>query len=52
MWGCFAENSPMVFFWKITGKRTCNILVEQTLERTCNVWKHINIIQYTLDDAV
>jgi hypothetical protein len=26
-------------FWKLPGKRACNILLEQTLERTRGVWK-------------
>jgi hypothetical protein len=39
MRGCFAENRSMVFFWKLTGKRACDILLDQTLERTCDVWE-------------
>lgn len=29
----------MVFVWKLTGKRTCGIYLEQVLERTLDVWK-------------
>ena len=28
-----------MFFWKLTGKGACDILLEQTLERTHVVWK-------------
>ena len=36
--GYFAENRHMVFFWKLPGKRACDVLLEWTLERT-HVWK-------------
>jgi hypothetical protein len=39
MRGCFVENRHVVFFWKIPGKGACDVLLEQTLERTCDVWK-------------
>jgi hypothetical protein len=29
----------MVFFWKLPGKRTCDVLLEQMLERTRDAWK-------------
>jgi hypothetical protein len=29
----------MVFFWKLPGKEACDVLVEQMLERTRDVWK-------------
>jgi hypothetical protein len=29
----FVENSHMVFFWKLPGKRACDVLLVQTLER-------------------
>ena len=32
-----AENRYMVFFWKIPGKRTCDIFLEWMLKRSCNV---------------
>ena len=32
--GCFAENRHVVFFWKQPGKRACDVLLEQTLEKT------------------
>ena len=35
----FAENRYMVYFWKLSGERACNVLLEQTFERTCDVWK-------------
>ena len=28
-----------VFFWKLPGKRGWGVLLERTLERTCDVWK-------------
>ena len=36
---CFAENRHVVFFWKLPGKRACDVLLEQMLERTHDVWK-------------
>jgi hypothetical protein len=35
----FAENRHMVFFWKLPGKGACDVLLEQTLSRTHDVWK-------------
>ena len=32
MRGCFAENR-YVLFWKLPGERSCDILLEQKLER-------------------
>jgi hypothetical protein len=29
----------VVFFWKLPGKGECDVLLEQTLERTCDVGK-------------
>jgi hypothetical protein len=29
----------MVFFWKLLGKRACDVLLDWTLERTCDIWK-------------
>ena len=34
-----AENRHMVLFWKPSGERACDVLLEQTPERTCDVWK-------------
>ena len=39
MGGCFAENRHVVFFWKLPGKMTCNVLLERMLKRTCGVWE-------------
>jgi len=35
--GCFADNRHMMFFWKLPGKEACDVLLERTLERTCDV---------------
>lgn len=35
MEGHFAKNRHVVFFWKLPGKRVCDVLLEQTLEKTC-----------------
>jgi hypothetical protein len=32
-------NRDMVFFWKQPGQRACDVLLEQLLERTYDVWK-------------
>jgi hypothetical protein len=37
--GSFAENRHTVFFWKMSGKRACDVLLEWTLKRTHHVWK-------------
>ena len=37
--GCFGENRLMVFFWKLPGKRACDVLLKHTIERTHSVWK-------------
>ena len=37
--GCFAEKGHMVFFWMLPGKRAWDVLLEQTLEKTRDVWK-------------
>ena len=36
---CFAENQHMVFFWKLPGKRACDVLLEGMLKRTHDAWK-------------
>ena len=36
---CFVENRHAVFFWKQPGKRACDVLLEQTVERKCHVGK-------------
>lgn len=36
--GCYAENRN-VFFWNLSGKGACDVLLVQTLERTRGVWK-------------
>jgi len=50
--GCFAENRHTVFFWKLTGKGACDVLLEQMLERACGVGKGINVTHQAVDDAV
>ena len=47
MTGCVAENRHVVFFWKLPGKRSCDVLLEWMLERTRDVW-----IQDKENDAV
>jgi hypothetical protein len=32
----------MVFFWKLPGKKACDILLECMLERTHGIWKGYN----------
>lgn len=39
MRGYFAEKRHTVLFWKLTGKRVCDILLEWKLKRTCDVWR-------------
>ena len=39
MGGCFAKNRHIMFFWSQPGKRDHDVLLEQTLERTRDVWK-------------
>ena len=46
MRGCYAENRHMVFFWKLPGKRACNVW----LERKCDVWK--SITQQRVNDTL
>jgi hypothetical protein len=36
---CFAENRHMVFFWKLSEKGACDVLLERTLKKTHDVWK-------------
>jgi hypothetical protein len=48
MRGYFAEIILVLFFWKHSGERACNNLLEQTLERTCDVWKEC---KYDLADS-
>ena len=35
---CLAENRHL-FFWKLSSERACDVLLEQMLERTRDVWK-------------
>jgi hypothetical protein len=37
--GWFAENRHVVLFWKLPGKRECDILLEWMFERTCDAYK-------------
>jgi hypothetical protein len=37
--GHCAENWQVLFFWKLFRKRACDVLLEQTLETACDVWK-------------
>jgi hypothetical protein len=34
-----AKDRHMVFFWKLPGKRACDVLPEWTLKKTHDVWK-------------
>jgi hypothetical protein len=45
MRGCFAENRHVLFFWKLSSERTCDVSLEHTLER-------ISITQQTVDEAL
>ena len=42
----------MACFWKLSGKRACNVLLEWTFERLHDAWKCINITQLIVDDSV
>jgi hypothetical protein len=42
----------MVSFWKLTGERACDVLLEHTLERCVMFRKSISIIQQTVDDTL
>ena len=35
----FAESRHVMFFWKLPGKRACDVLLEQMLERACDACK-------------
>ena len=39
MGGCLAENRHVVFLWKLPGKGAWDVWLEQTLERTRDVYK-------------
>jgi hypothetical protein len=39
MGGCFSENRHVVFFWKLPEERALEVLLEQTFERTRDVWE-------------
>jgi hypothetical protein len=39
MRGCFAENRHMVLFCKLPYERSCEVLLEQTFERTGDILK-------------
>ena len=39
MRGCFAEDRPVVFSWKLSCGEGCDVLLERMLERTHDVWK-------------
>jgi hypothetical protein len=40
--GCFAEDRHVVFFWKLSIKGACNVLLELILER-------IYVLSYILE---
>ena len=46
----FAKNRHVVFFWKQTGKRACDVLLERTVERMRDVWRG-NKYNPTVDNA-
>ena len=37
--GMIAENRHVVFSWKLSDEKTSDVLLEQMLERTHNLWK-------------
>ena len=39
MRGCFCWSRHVVLSWRQSGKRPCDVLLEQMLERTHDVWK-------------
>lgn len=47
MRGCLAENRLEVFFWKLSGERACDVLLEWMLEKTCDVCKEYNMYHPT-----
>lgn len=50
--GWFAQNRPVMFFWKLPGQRSCDVLLEWMLDRTPDVGKVITITQQTVDNPV
>lgn len=46
----FAKNRHVVFFWKQTGKRAYDVLLERTVERMRDVWRG-NKYNPTVDNA-
>jgi hypothetical protein len=47
--GCFVENRHVVFFWKLPGKKACDVLLEWT---HVMFGKGISVAQQTVDKAV
>jgi hypothetical protein len=41
-WEDTAESRHMVFLWKLPGKGAWDVLLEQELERTHDIWKGYN----------
>lgn len=51
--GYFDENRHVVFFWKLPRKRACDVLIQQTPERTKDACiKGIIITQQTVEDSL
>lgn len=48
---CFAEDRHVVLFWRQPGKEAWDVLLEQMLERTRDIWKGYKDNQWTVDDA-
>jgi hypothetical protein len=49
--GIFAENRHVVFSWKLSGERSCDVLLAWMLERTRDVWKESKYIEYNPTDS-
>jgi hypothetical protein len=59
MRGCFAEadmretvGTDVVFCWKLSCERASDVLLEQTLERTHDVWKEYIYNQTAVEDTL
>jgi hypothetical protein len=50
MKGCFAEKRHAVFFWKFSGERLCDVLLEQ--RGHIMFAKSVSIIQQTTDSTM
>ena len=49
---CFAENRYVVFYCNLSRERACDIMLEQMLERTGDIWMNISLSQQTVNNAL